>query len=199
MNYRIFLSLIVAFALGIHALSLTASAEEKKMDDAMMKKWMEAASPGENHKVLDYFVGEWEYTLNWQMSSKDKPQKANGKTVGKWLLEGRFLKLHAKGSSMDGKPFEGYGLLGFDNTAKKYTGIWIDNMSTSMLKSWGYYYPEGKKFVEYGSFKDPIFGKQAFRGVTTIKSDDSYTYEMFITGADGNEFRMMEITYTRKK
>ena len=199
MNYKFFLSIFFSLFMGFNVLSVTASADEKKMDDAMMKKWMEAATPGESHKVLEYFIGEWDYTLSWQMSAKDKPQKATGTTVGKWLLDGRFLKLHANGSSMDGKPYEGYGLLGYDNTKKIYTGIWIDNMSTSMMKSWGYYYPEGKKFVENGSFIDPIFGKQAFRGVTTIKDKDKYSYEMFITGADGNQFRMMEIIYTRKK
>ena len=198
MNYRLALSLFISLILGFHTLLLTASAEEKKVDDAMMKKWMEYSTPGENHKVLDYFVGEWDYSLNWQMSPKDKPSKASGTTVGKWLLDGRFLKLHAKGTSNE-KPFEGYGVIGYDNVAKKYNGIWIDNMSTGMMKTWGYYYPSTKTFVEWGKFKDPVVGKQAFKGVTTIKDNDKYTYEMYVTGADGKEFRMMEIVYTRKK
>jgi len=198
MNVRFYLSLFLALVLGFQILSSTVSGEEKKMDDAMMKKWVEYATPGENHKALDYFVGEWDYSLTWQVSPDKNPEKATGTNVAKWLLDRRFLKIHAKGNSKE-KPFEGYGLHGFDNAAKKYIGIWIDNMGTGIAKSWGYYYPSAKKFVEYGSFNDPIFGKQAFRGVTTIKNNDSYTYEMFITGADGNEFRMMEIVYTRKK
>ena len=198
MNYRFYFSLFLSIILGLHLITLTASGDEKKMDDATMKKWTEYSTPGENHKVLDYFVGEWDYSLTWQVSPDAKAEKATGTTVAKWLLDGRFLKVHAKGGSED-KPFEGYGLLGYDSLAKKYKGIWIDNMGTGISKSWGYYYPSSKKFVEYGSFNDPVFGKQAFRGVTTIKNNDNYTYEMFITGADGNEFRMMEIVYTKKK
>ena len=198
MNLRLIVSLIFSCILGFYFFSASASAEEKNMDDPMMKKWAEYATPGEHHKVLQYFIGEWDYTVSWKMSAKEKPEKSTGVTVGKWLLDGRFLKLHANGTSQN-KPFEGYGLIGYDNAAKKYNGIWIDNMGTGMAKSWGYYYPSANKFVEYGSFNDPIFGRQAFRGVTKIKNNDKYSYEMYITGADGKEFRMMTIDYTRKK
>lgn len=193
-----FFYIIIALFSVFSSLTTSLYAEEKMMDDKMMKAWAEYASPGENHKVLEYFIGEWDYTLGWKMSAKDKPTKSSGITTGKWILDGRYLKLHAKGTSM-GKPFEGFGLMGYDNATRKYTGLWIDNMSTGMLKSWGYYYPSSKKFVEWGKFHDPIMGKQAFRGVTTIKNDNKYTYEMFITGENGKEFQMMKIVYTRKK
>lgn len=190
--------LITALFLFSSVSLVSTNAEEKKMDEQMMKAWSEYATPGENHKVLDYFVGEWDYTLEWKMSAKDKATKSSGTTTGEWILDGRFIKMNAQGTSM-GQPFEGFGHMGYDNATKKYTSLWIDNMSTGMLKSWGYYYPSSKKFVEWGKFMDPIMGKQAFRAVTDIKKDNKFTYEMYITGKDGKEFELMEITYTRKK
>ena len=194
---RLYFYLIAALFLFSSSSMTSLFAEEKKMDEEMMKAWAEYATPGENHKVLEYFIGEWDYSLGWKMSAKDKPTKSSGTTTGKWALGGRYLKLHAQGTSM-GHPFEGFGLMGYDNATKKYTGLWIDNMSTGMLKSWGYYYPSSKTFVEWGKFHDPIMGKQAFRAITNIKKNNKYTYEMYITGEDGKEFRMMKIKYTRK-
>ena len=189
-----FAALFLVFSFSMNSLL----ADENKMDEEMMKAWDDYATPGENHKVLEYFIGEWDYTLGWKMSAKDKPNKSSGTTTGKWVLDGRYIKMHAEGTSM-GQPFEGFGLMGYDNATKKYTGLWVDNMSTGMLKSWGYYYPSSKRFVEWGKFFDPILGKQAFRAVTNIKKDNTFTYEMFITGEDGKEFQMMKIKYTRKK
>ena len=197
MNYRKSLFLSVITLLFVSASFPSLIYAEEKMDDQMMKAWAEYATPGENHKVLDYFVGDWDYALEWKMAAKDKPTKSTGTTTAKWILDGRFIKMHAQGTSM-GQPFEGFGHLGYDNATKKYTGLWIDNMSTGMLKSWGYYYPTSKKFVEWGKMFDPVLGKQAFRAVTNIKKENKYTYEMYITGKDGKEFRMMKITYTRK-
>ncbi len=182
----------------LSSFAITSLHAEEKMDDQMMKAWAEYATPGEHHKVLDYFVGDWDYTLGWKMSAKDKATKSSGTTTAKWILGGRYIKMHAQGTSM-GQPFEGFGHMGYDNATKKYTGLWIDNMSTGMLKSWGYYYPSSKKFVEWGKFHDPILGKQAFRAVTNIKKENTFTYEMYITGEDGKEFQMMKIKYTRKK
>ena len=36
------------------------------------------------------------------------------------------------------------------------------------------------------------------RAVTTLQDDDHHQIEMFFQGSDGNEFKAMEIKYTRK-
>ena len=194
---RNFISLTITLFL-ISLLTPVFSSAEEKMDEEMMKKWAEYASPGENHKILNYFVGDWDYSFSWKMSPNAKPTKASGTSSGKWILDGRFVKLHAKGTYM-GNPFEGFGHMGYDNASGKYTGLWIDNMSTGMMKSWGYYYPSSKKFVEWGKVIDPIFGKQAFRAVTTLINDNKYSYQFYMTDESGKEIQMMEIVYTRKK
>jgi hypothetical protein len=42
-------------------------------------------------------------------------------------------------------------------------------------------------------------GKMAkWRSVTTVKDDNHFTFEMFLTGSDGEENKMMTMEYTRK-
>ena len=194
----LFIITAISFTHLSYSLAETEPEKKEMMMKEEMKKWMEYATPGEHHKKLDYFVGEWDYTIKWWMSPDSKPESATGTTKNIWLLDGRFLKIHAKGNSTE-QPFEGYGIMGYDNMSKKYRGTWIDNMGTGMMNSWGQYYPSGNRFVEHGKFNDPLHGKRLFKGVTTIINNDKYTYEMYITGPDGTEFKNMILNYTRKK
>lgn len=52
---------------------------------------------------------------------------------------------------------------------------------------------------EDGTFSSPMEGNKSYRGVTKIIDNDIFTYECYITGPGGKEFRAMQITYTRKK
>jgi hypothetical protein len=40
---------------------------------------------------------------------------------------------------------------------------------------------------------------KAFRNETKFKNKDKYTFSMFTKGADGKEFKSMEMEYTRVK
>jgi hypothetical protein len=172
--------------------------DQKKQE--MMAKWQEFAMPGDGHKALESMVGTWDYTVTWWETPESQPQKSTGSSEVKWIMGGRFLEQTAKGTAM-GQEFQGMGLMGYDNMKKEYNGIWIDNMGTGMMTSSGTYDPATKTFTEKGTFSCPQEegGEKAFRGVTTMTSPDKYTYEMFVTGNDGKEARMMEIVYTRKK
>jgi len=44
-----------------------------------------------------------------------------------------------------------------------------------------------------------MLGEQSFKGITKFVDTDNITYEMFISTPTGEEFRVMEINYTRKK
>ena len=53
--------------------------------------------------------------------------------------------------------------------------------------------------TEKGTFTNPTAGEKSFKGVTKFIDDNRFKYEMYISNPDGNEFRSMEINYTRKK
>ena len=107
------------------AVQKTMSPQEQEM----MKKMQEFMTPGENHRVLDALVGNWDFTIKSWMSVDAPPEESTGTSQIVWDLDGHFLKETVQGSMM-GKPFSGLGYVGYDNLKKEYESIWLDNMST---------------------------------------------------------------------
>lgn len=201
---RFFLTTAVVLTLVISAFSISEMtfAQEKEMspeEQQMMQKWMEYATPGEAHKVLDQFVGDWDYTLKWWNAPGSEPETSSGESEVEWKLDGRFIEADVEGISM-GQKFEGLGYIGYDNAKKEYQNVWIDNMGTGMMMGTGQYDVETKTFTEKGTYTDPMTGEaKPYTGVTKIIDNDNHTYELFTPGPDGKEFKMMEITYVRDK
>ena len=183
---------------GSHSKKHSEGSGTHKDQEAMMAKWKEFATPNENHKVLNALIGNWNHKVKWWMSADTKPQESAGTSEIKWILGDRFLQHMVKGFYM-GQPFEGIGVIGYDNGLKEYNSIWIDSMGTGLMKGAGQYDGNLKTITEKGHFTCPFRGKISFRGVTTIKGNDNFTYEMFSPGFDNKEYRTMEITYTRKE
>jgi len=200
---KIFLTLVLALSFAVLFLTPPhqASADEDKSKDMqaeMMAKWQAYATPGKGQQVLDQLVGDWEYTVKWWNAPGTEPQVSTGDSENEWIMGGRFIKADVEGKSM-GQRFEGMGIMGYDNAKKEYTSVWIDTMGTGMMNATGSYDAAAKTITENGSYTDPMTGKgKAYKGVTTFTDKNSYTYELFTTGPDGKEFRMMEIVYKRE-
>jgi hypothetical protein len=163
-----------------------------------MAKWQAYATPGDGHKVMEQWVGNWDYSLKYWSSPNTPPEESTGTNDVKWILGNRFLEMDVKGTSM-GPPFEGMGIIGYDNAKKEYVNTWIDNMGTGMMNAVGSYDAETKTMTEKGTYTDPMSGQQTFKGVTKFVDADKFTYEMSISTPDGQEMHVMEINYTRKK
>ena len=170
--------------------------------DAMMAKWMEISSPNENHKVLESLIGEWDHVVKWWDSPEMEPQVSKGSSKTSWIMGGRFIQQDVEGEAM-GQPFQGMGITGYDNVAKKYISTWIDTMSTGMMKGSGQYDAATNTLTEEGIYSCPFKGDdtdKAYKTVITFVDENTYTYEMYSTGPMGGDvFRTMEITYTKKQ
>jgi hypothetical protein len=167
------------------------------MDPAMMEAWTKAATPGEQHKHLAYFVGDW--TANISMYMEGHETKSTGTVHYDAIMSGRYLVSKHKGD-FNGMPFEGMGIDGYDNVNQEYFGMWFDNMGTGYLLSKGKVSADGKTMTYTGSSKDPMTGKAVdHRMVTTIMGPDMSKFEMYMTPAGDKENKMMEIVYTRVK
>lgn len=195
----LFLVLAVALSFGITD-TLRADQNEgmDKMKAEAMAKWQEYATPGEGHKVMEQLVGNWDYSLKYWRSPDAPPEESTGINDIKWIMGNRFLEMDVRGTSM-GQQFEGMGIIGYDNAKKEYVNTWIDTMGTGMMNATGSYDAETKTMTEKGKFTDPITGEQSFKGVTKFIDNDNFTYEMYISSPGGEEIRVMEINYTRKK
>lgn len=202
---KVFLFLLIFILIGFIAnVSAVRAGDESKEKsskpdhDAMMEKWKEFATPNENHKLLDALVGNWDYTIKWWMSPDGEPEVSKGISEIQWIMGARFIQHKVQGTSME-QPFEGMGIMGYDNEKKEYQSVWIDNMGTGIVKGTGNFDPDTKTLIEQGTFSCPAEGEKSYRGVTKIIDRDHFTYEWYMAGPDGKEFRAMEIVYNRKK
>jgi len=168
-------------------------------DEAMMAQWQAYMTPGENHRNLDKFVGNWNHKVQIWMSKDAKPEESMGISEVKWILGGKFLQHETKGD-YNGQPFEGLGIIGFDNIRNEYNSVWLDSMGTGMMQANGQFNAGTLEFTESGEFSCPITNDtKLYRGVTKFADDDNYTYEFFTMDEEGNEYRHMLIAYTREK
>lgn len=177
---------------------LTAQHEPSKEDqEKMMKLWQKYMTPGDNHKYLEYFTGNWTAETTMWMAPGAPPQKSKGSVKAKMILGGRYIKSHMNGTMM-GMPMEGIAITGYDNFQKKFNSFWIDTAGTGFYLSSGTL--EGKVRTETGLWDDFMTGgKSKVKMVTKTVDDNKFVFEMFATGPDGKEFKTMNIVYTRKK
>ncbi len=167
-------------------------------DDPMMKAFLAASSPNENHKRLEPFIGAWDVDVTSQMDLSQPAEHTKGESTQRWVLGGRFVLQEHTGTMMN-MPFQGLGLFGYDNVDKQYIGTWGDTMGTGLMQSAGQYDEKTKSWTMLGSFKDPSGQVIKTREVITLLSNDKHTFEFYMPGADGKDLKAMTIVYTRKE
>jgi hypothetical protein len=168
------------------------SADDMKNMMAMMEKM---AAPGPEHKSLTDTVGTWTAVSKMYMDPTKPPMESQGTEEVTALLGGRFIQMHLT-STMMGKPFEGYGIEGYDNASKKWQMTWMDNWGTMIIHAEGTGDAKSRTFT--GEETEPDGKKRPFRWVIKVVDAKKHTMEMYGPGMDGKEMKMMEVTYTKK-
>jgi hypothetical protein len=195
---------VLAAGAAIGVLSLRA--EDKKettkpaiSEEEATKRWMEAATPGAAHKVLDIWAGSWETASKMWMAPGAPPQESVGTATAAWILEGRFIEMTFK-TTMMGMPFEGRAISGYNNMRKTYQGFWVDNMGTAMTISTGKLSGDGKTMTSEAKMDDPMTGKMdnTYRFIERFVSKDEIHQEIHDLSL-GKDSKMMETVYKRKK
>lgn len=206
--------LLLTASLAARVMSQDASEAEGKAPDPaemqkMMEKWMATISPSEHHKHLNAFVGSWStHTKMWWGGPNLPAVESDGTSDVKWVLDKRFIQEHHHGSmmmpnesgGMAAVPYEGIGLTGYDNFKNLYVGTWASNMGTEILTMSGGRDPSGKLFTSYGTMDEAMLDvhSRMIKYVTRIINDDKHVFEIYDLHA-GSDYKVMEITYTRKK
>lgn len=203
MRIRNLLARGVVCALACSTVPVLAQEHGQEMDAEtakMMEMWMKLAAPGQHHAHLEPMAGEWKQELSWQMSPDQPEMTSTSASNAEWVLGGRFLMTTVKGPGMFGspQPFEGLGIFGYDNGAKKYTYMWCDNMGTMMMISEGGCSEDGRTITLTGSYDDPASGsKKTLKTVYEVQSNDRHTMKMYDRTPEGEEFLTMTIVNTR--
>ena len=180
-------------------LLLSGTAFSYGQSEADMKAYMEYMTPGEVHKMLAKFDGEWTADMNMWMAPGAPPTKTTSSCVNRMILGGRYQESKYSGN-MNGMPFEGISTTAYDNSRKVFIATWIDNFGTGIMVSEGTWDNATKSLTMKGKQVDPVSGKDiAIREVMKTVDDNTQTMEMYMTPAGGTEYKSMEIKLTRKK
>ncbi len=199
-------ALLGAFVLGAASALVTSQVvsqegvrEAPPEGEEMMAMWKEISTPGAAHRKLDRFVGSWDVTTRLWMSPTDPPEESEGTSTDRWILGGRFLQSEMHGSMM-GMPFEGMGLLGYDNFKKKYVMAWVDSNSTAMYTAEGLADQTGTVFTFYGTMDEFLTGEhdKPVKYVYRIKDQDNYVFEIHDLGIVPGQTKVVEMQSRRK-
>lgn len=201
---KIFTTLLAA-GLALSAIDSVAQekAEEAQQktksvaEDAANASWENYMAVGDMHKMLASANGDWKAEMKFWMAPGAEPQVSTASCVNKMILGDRYQESTFEGTVM-GMPFEGRGLVGYDNIKKTFNSIWIDNMGTGTMVSEGTYDEKTNTINFKGSSMDPMSGKEVKnREVYKMINDNHHVFELYSPGADGKEFKTMEINYRR--
>jgi hypothetical protein len=185
-------------AIGAIAIAAFAGDEKKAagMDPAAQQAMMQAMMPGEHHEHMKKLAGNFDYTIKMWMDPSMPPQESTGKRTCELLMGGRYLQEKYTGSFM-GMPFEGVGMLAYDNLSKQYVSTWMDNMGTGIMVSHGQCDGKGA-WTMTGESIDPMTGKTiTMKSVTRVVDANTVTMEMYGPGPDGKEYKMIEMNMKR--
>ena len=173
--------------------------QQQQQGDAEMQAWIEAATPGPQHRLMNYCIGEWQATWkHWFAPGQEAPPE-QGICVNEWVLGGRFIKTTFRGTFM-GMPYEGVGYTGFDKVTGKFVSTWMDNMSTSIMYEMGSYDPDKKLFTYTSEMQQPT-GVIAQQTTTVQIINDNQHVMTFYQKLPGMEQpkKVMEVTFNRLK
>lgn len=167
----------------------------------MMEVWMKMATPGPEHKELMTLAGQYDIVSKFRMEPGAPLQESKGSCEKKAVLGDRYIQEHCNGEAMgEMPPFEGMGMLGYNNYTKQYEMYWFDNMSTMGFVMKGKADASGKVITAKGTYEDPATKKmRKARWVWTIEDANKHKLEIFETDPKGGkEYMGAEINYTRK-
>lgn len=151
----------------------------------------QGVTPGPEHEVLKKFEG------TWSAKSQDSGDEM-GVLTAKMELGGLWLITTFKGQ-INGQSFDGRGMDSYDPKKKQYVSVWADSMSTAPMVSKGSYDKEKKTLTMTGEGPGPDGQMLKFRSTTKFESDDRHVFAMYMTTPDGQEMKILDLVYTRKK
>lgn len=175
--------------------------QSQEEQEKMMKLWQEYTTPGEKHRFLEYFVGQWESQQKIWLEPGSEPLIRNQEISVESLFGGRFTKAHIKiKEKIMGISVEGIVITGYNNSKKQFVSVTFTNAGTDIHLMYGTLDETAKIRTDNGYVDDFMTGEKIkVKGVTTLIDNDKYKYEYYQSDAEGNEHKSLEIIYTRIK
>ncbi|TGL44356.1 DUF1579 domain-containing protein [Leptospira perdikensis] len=151
------------------------------------------------HKQLQSLIGNWNGKTKTWFEKDVLADESPAEVTITSLFGGRFISLDYQ-SSLEGKPFVGKMVIGFDIPYQRFTSSWIDSfhMGTQIMLSSGE--SKGNGFFMNGSYGNPEYGEKLWGWRTEIQfiSNDEFSLTAFNISPEGEEAKATETFYKRK-
>jgi Protein of unknown function (DUF1579) len=144
----------------------------------------------EHSEVFAKDVGTWDAEVEVRPPGIDV-QRSKGVMTARRL--GNWLVTDFKNES----GFEGHGVYGWDASRKRYVGVWVDSMRTTLAPMEGEWDAANKRMTMRGQMKLADGNVMAWREITETVDPDTQTFRSILLGPNG-EHEMMKVTYRRR-
>jgi hypothetical protein len=164
----------------------------------MLKLFAKYTTVGEEHRLLERFIGEWDAQSSMIMG--DQRSTTKGSATFRWKVEGRWLESEWRGEMM-GMPVVSHGWLGYDKFKMSYVMTCITSLDTAMNEAEGDLTPDGKALVMYGTLDEYLSGEhdKMVKYVYRFVSADEIVFEVHDLPIGEVNTQVMEFRFTRKK
>jgi hypothetical protein len=164
----------------------------------MLKLFAKYTTVGEEHRLLERFIGEWDAQSSMIMG--DQRSTTKGSATFRWKVEGRWLESEWRGEMM-GMPVVSHGWLGYDKFKMSYVMTSITSLDTAMNEAEGDLTPDGKALVMYGTLDEYLSGEhdKMVKYVYRFVSADEIVFEVHDLPIGEVNTQVMEFRFTRKK
>lgn len=201
MTMRTWAAVVAVAGLGLAAAALADQQQKQdQSQEAMpegMADWMAMSSPNEHHEKLHAFEGAWHAQMRYRMDQGASAEPGEFESEFKVVMDGRFVEEHVTSETPMGE-FRGRGLMGYDNTKRRYVATWFDNTSTTIHMSEGYY-DAGSKAFEFHGESPGMDGEWAeVRSVLEWTGKNTFTLEEWVYEDDGTRWQRFGAEYRRE-
>lgn len=174
---------------------------KKPLTVEAVKKMTKDAAPSDMHMKIFSMLGTWDYTVTYKTAADAEPQVSTGKISNEIVLGERFLSSKASGVMNVGghqMPYEGEGLIGYNNIEGKYTSVWADTLGTDIMTGEGVFDEKTNAIVIEGQFTPPLVNQKVkFREEIEFTDSDTHKRTIYTKDASGKEFAILEIVYSK--
>lgn len=171
--------------------------ENPMANPEFMKDWTASAAPGDEHKKMEDYAGEWDVETKMWMVPGTEAMPGTAEAKSHLILGGRYLLTEYKSDFM-GMPYEGFLVQGYSNLQNQNFSIWMDSMGTVPSIAWGQRDDTGT-LETTGTMVDVMTpGGRPTRSIGKDHGKDQFSYDMYDSLPDGSEWKVMELVYSRK-
>ncbi len=176
------------------------SAAEPQVDiQAELAKAKKYTAPGENHKKLERFLGQWDTETRLMLpTGPSAPEK--GTATYAWLMEGRWIRGESKGTMM-GMPISTFSIIGYDNFKMSFVTATVNSFDTTLTTSEGDMDPSDKALVSYGTLDEYLTGEndKMVKYVWRFPGPDEMMLEVYDLPIGENNNQVIEIRFKRHR